>query len=162
MLADRILNALNDTKSLDYYRNLPTKEGRAITNLANSYNEKAILRVDLVGLQDDAKGADLRAGLATLDVEDQVKLLNNYCNDINGIAPAGDSCTESPSVRDTRNFKFWVIKWMIVVVCIIMLIVTGAVAAIGLRSGVFANGPLIDSILTMATEIIKFLMTNQT
>lgn len=96
----------------------------------------------------DLKLSDFKDLLVKLPESLQLRMLNEYKT---------NGCQEPEAVREDRQLKHWVVRTMVLVVAAISLIIVGAITAIGVRSGDFTQGPVVDSIINAAITILKLV-----
>ena len=126
-----------------------------VCELLSSYTKLTKKDADLPAPESDWNGRDLKDALSVAEPKDVIPMLYTYQQASINSTPSYDY--EAPAVRDTRLHKQWISKALIITACIMLLVVAGAVIALGVMTGNLTNGPFVDTVLTAAMEIIRIV-----
>lgn len=122
-------------------------EDQALGRLVEFYNTTQevgeLPKADL-----DLKLGDFKSLLIKLPESLQLRMLNEYKT---------NGSQEPEAVREDRKLKHWVVRTVVLVFAAVALIIVGAITAIGVRTGDFTQGPVVDSIINAAITILKLV-----
>lgn len=158
MLLNQILSDIGDDKLLSDYRDEASEPlAKAVLGLVSDYRDKGLSNTHYRSLPANATGADLKQAIALMDSEDQISLIYQYNATRRGAVADGQTCLENPKDRDERQFRHSILRVVVYVVCGCLMMMVGAVCAIGIRTGVITGGPFLDAFLATVMEAIKIL-----
>jgi hypothetical protein len=171
-LLEQILKGIKDDRLLNTHRPGPSP----LNDLIEVYKERSAHDDNLPNLDEYSTGRTLKDGIAAMDADDQVMLLNQYAMATKGLRVPPAVKTETPATSvapvvatpdtatsgdDPEDKKFKRRALMIVIVtgalCFAMLF--GAVTAIAVRTGRAPSNELVSTFLESATEIAKLIFS---
>lgn len=143
---------IDDAKPVRQYKS----EDSAQAKLLKAYDVYA-QRIDrLPNLTDSLTGAELKAAIASMDPEDQVRLAYLYYV-YKGSLADGD---EPVAAKEERAFKHWVIKKVVWAMMAVFAVGVGSVATFIYKDkGGEQTGTVISGLFTTAAEIAKILLS---
>lgn len=157
----------------------------ALLGLAEAFNTVAGELPGFVEITHQSTGKDLKGAILSLPLKHQMPLLHLFSQTVASVvtrpAPLEITAGEPtlgpiPQVcepaapwdgidrrrkhleeEEKRKLKTWLIKATFIFIAPIPCILVGAVVAIGVRSGTVPDGPVVNSIMSTATEILKLI-----
>lgn len=152
MLAQQILKGIDDGEPVVPLVCVASPLG----DLIAGYNREP--QAVLVPITPETTGAQFKAALDSLSPEVLVTLLSKYSIATKTLMTP-TVYAEDPEKTENRRQRHWLIKFSAIVAAAMMFIVVGASMAIGYRAGVIDNA-VVQTAMTAATEIFRFLFTN--
>jgi hypothetical protein len=143
-----VLDGVSDTRLLSDHKDGPTP----LRHLITEYAAKALHNDNAPNLTDLSTGADLKAGIEKLEIEDQVILLTDYLEKCKRIAPR-----ESEDQIEERKLKSLAIKSFIYVSVAVVVLFIGSVTTIAVRSGRLPSNEILSTFLEFASEIVSLI-----
>ncbi|MDR3392337.1 MAG: hypothetical protein P4L77_11445 [Sulfuriferula sp.] len=139
-----VLDGVSDTRLLSDH-----KEGATpLRHLISEYTAKALHNDNAPNLTELSTGADLKAGIEKLEIEDQVIMLSDYLEKCKRIVPR-----ESADQIEERKLKTFAIKSFIYVSITVVVLFIGSVTTIAVRSGRLPSNEVLSTFLEFAGEI---------
>lgn len=143
-----VLDGVSDTRLLSDH-----KEGATpLRGLVTAYTAKALHNDNAPNLTDLSTGADLKAGIEKLEIEDQVLLLTDYLEKCKRIVPR-----ESEDQIEERKLKNFAIKSFIYVTILVIVLFIGSVTTIAVRSGRLPSNEVLSTFLEFAGEMASLI-----
>jgi len=151
-LLSTVFHDIDDTYLLSERKS----EESALGRLIQEYGEHA-KRIDhLPDMRDDSLGRDLKAAIALMAPEDQIKLSYHYY--INEGILENDA--EDIRLREDRQLKHWTVKASVYLIIGLVSVLAGATIAYTFKRGAGHNDdPVIGGLLTTAAAIAKILLS---
>lgn len=136
----------------------------ALYRLFESYIEIQPSLENAPEINEGGTGADLKAALKLIPVKDRLDLLTEYSNQLNGKGNSektkdNDNSNDSVAnkIWNDVTLRRWLVKSLTRTAIGLMLLVTGAVIALGLMTGSIGDGVFVNTILNTAIEVMKLI-----
>lgn len=143
-----VLDGVSDTRLLSDHKDGPTP----LRHLITEYTAKALHNDNAPNLTDLSTGADLKAGIEKLEIEDQVVLLSDYLEKCKRIVPR-----ESETQIEDRKLRNLAIKSFIYVTITVIVLFIGSITTIAVRSGRLPSNEVLGTFLEFAGEMASLI-----
>jgi hypothetical protein len=150
-LVTAILKSVSNSKKLAHY---PTTASPFNTLIA-SYKKLAEGDPSLPDLTEASTGYDLKNALNCLDPYDQLRLLHAYVEPSGPVIP-----TEDVAAVEERKLRHWIIRFSMATCASLAWLVVGGIVAISIRSGALPEGAIVNSFMSLITEVMRLIFAS--
>ena len=154
----KILKGIPDTRKLQEYE--PNTPARI---LIEKYQHRCEHDATLPVISDQSTGLQFKQAMAELDPAEKVTLLFEYLVATSAASPLAHlvvNSEERVQARENLKLKHWLIKATVWFLGPVVFLVVGAAIAIAVRTGVAADNPAFNSIISTAMEILKLIFSS--